>query len=518
MSAIQWSGGKLHGASEAKVQGFLHDTKDTRLTHGHSNPDIDLSRTPDNMSYRGLTYQQKCDRYDELMETVIIKRRSSGANANVTLQKLVMCIPEEMQDGDKYDAAQVQSWLNNVGAILEREFGELLIDIDCHVDEVHQYLDPRKDKDDPDRIVWSRIHLHAAVVPAVWEVVKDKAGNPILDSDGNQVKELVLNAHKFAKKATIVRLNKLVQEMTQQKFGMNFMTGAGKGMKHQSVEDLKRLSAQAMRDEGMATNRALHDPVSSMPSSLPNQDDIGPDPVEYAKKVRHQAEEDAKQITDQAKAAAARISSDAKRQADELQQITIQSAMARMAQMRAKLKLEEKEREQTLQDAQAALARDRDALDRRRAEMDAMQEQVERDKRETAKRLAISRADHLQQRRLNQKALSTEIAATDRMIALNDREESLARQARALRPVATTYNVLKAIHEHERKSENRENANAIRETMRLIYNANSIPDSWIHEVEREYIRSRQQGRRPGSEIAASTARPLPTVAASMPDY
>ena len=77
---------------------------------------------------------------------------------------------------------------------------------------------------------------------------------------------------------------------------------------------------------------------------------------------------------------------------------------------------------------------------------------------------------------------------------------------------------MKAIHEHERKSENRENANAIRETLRLIYNANSTPDSWIHEVEREYIRSRQQGRRPGSEIAASTARPLPTVAASMPDY
>ena len=137
---------------------------------------------------------------------------------------------------------------------------------------------------------------------------------------------------------------------------------------------------------------------------------------------------------------------------------------------------------------------------------------------ETAKRLAISRADHLQQRRLNQKALSTEIAATDRLIALNDREETLVRRERALRPVATTYNMLKAIHEHERKSENRENADAIRETLRLIYNANSTPGSWIHEVENEYLRSRQQGHRPGSEVVASSARPLPTVAANMPGY
>jgi hypothetical protein len=280
------------------------------------------------------------------------------------------------------------------------------------------------------------------------------------------------------------------------------------------VEDLKRWTAKAMLEED-----AGFAPTHSKSEGA----DV--ESLEYARKVRLQAEEEAKQITDQAKSEAEAMTAAAKAQAEELSQITLQQVMARIAKMRAKLELEAKEKEESdrnqekaLQDAQAALAQDRMVLDRIKADIDATREQVERERQETAKRLSISRADHLQQRRLNQKALSTEIAATDRLIALNDREETLVRRERALRPVATTYNMLKAIHEHERKSENRENADAIRETLRLIYNANSTPGSWIHEVENEYLRSRQQGHRPGSEVVASSARPLPTVAANMPGY
>lgn len=55
MAGVQWADGKMHGSIEAK-NSMMHDTKDTRLIHGHSNPDIDLAKTPNNMSYRGLTY------------------------------------------------------------------------------------------------------------------------------------------------------------------------------------------------------------------------------------------------------------------------------------------------------------------------------------------------------------------------------------------------------------------------------------------------------------------------------
>lgn len=54
MAGVQWSDGKMHGATEAK-NSMMHDTKDTRLIHGHSNPDIDKTKTPNNFSYRGLT-------------------------------------------------------------------------------------------------------------------------------------------------------------------------------------------------------------------------------------------------------------------------------------------------------------------------------------------------------------------------------------------------------------------------------------------------------------------------------
>lgn len=53
MAAIQWSGGKMHGATEAKAS-MMHDDKDMRMIHNHMNPDIDVSKTPNNFSYRGL--------------------------------------------------------------------------------------------------------------------------------------------------------------------------------------------------------------------------------------------------------------------------------------------------------------------------------------------------------------------------------------------------------------------------------------------------------------------------------
>ena len=545
MSAIQWSGGKLHGDSEAKLQGFLHDTKDTRLIHGHSNPDIDLSRTPNNMSYKGLTYQQKCDRYDELMREIRIKRKSSGANANVTLQQMVIPIPAGMQNGDQYDPVHVQAWVNDVGAILEKEFGNLLIDIDCHVDEVHRYLDPEKAKDDPNRFVWSRIHLHAAVIPAIWETVKDTAGNPVLDSNGEPVKELVLNAHKFARKGVIIRLNRLVQAMTLEKYGMNFMTGAGKGLKHQTVEDLKRRSAKAMQEEGLeaipdtpkkkkdthataskpATNRAHPGPDSPVLYSVPIQDDVGPDPMEYAGRIRRQALEDAKHITDRARDDAARITAAAEKQADALQQITLQSAVARIAQMRARLELEaseqEKEKrkqEQALQDARDTIAKDRVAIDKQKAELEDMRIKLENEQKETTMLLESSRADHQQQRKLNQKAIGTEWAVAERLIALNEREALLDRQERESKPVSTAYNMLKAMVEHENKASNRDNAKALRKAMEIIYNAKRTPGSWLNDTEAEFIRARQARNRGCYDFDSRPVqtRPLPTIANHVP--
>lgn len=249
MAAVQWSGGKMHGSVEAKAS-MLHDDKVMRLHHSHSNPDIDLSKTKQNFSLRELTYAQKCKRYDALMEIVKIKRKSSGKNANVTLQKLVIPIPAGMQHDDNIDMQMFRQWAADVGQILKDLYGDLLIDLDAHVDEVHLYLDSRKDEKDGSRYTWSRAHLHAAIVPAVWEPVKGADGKPMKDETGKLVRELCLNSTKFSNKRNIIRLNNRIQEMTQQKYHMLFMDGTGVGKKHNTVEEMKALSAEELRDAG----------------------------------------------------------------------------------------------------------------------------------------------------------------------------------------------------------------------------------------------------------------------------
>ena len=249
MAAVQWSGGKMHGSVEAKAS-MLHDDKVMRLHHSHSNPDIDLSKTKQNFSLWGLTYAQKCERYDALMENVKIKRKSSGKNANVTLQKLVIPIPAGMQHDDNIDMQMFRQWTADVGQILKDLYGDLLIDLDAHVDEVHLYLDSRKDEKDGSRYTWSRAHLHAAIVPAVWEPVKGADSKPMKDETGKPVRELCLNSTKFSNKRNIIRLNNRIQEMTQQKYHMLFMDGTGVGKKHNTVEEMKALSAEELRDAG----------------------------------------------------------------------------------------------------------------------------------------------------------------------------------------------------------------------------------------------------------------------------
>lgn len=84
-----------------------------------------------------------------------IKRKSSGKNTNVTLQKMVIAIPADMQDGENYDPARLRAWADDVGRLLEEDYGELLIDIDVHVDEV------------PNRLL-SSSRLRRLLCPVLW--------------------------------------------------------------------------------------------------------------------------------------------------------------------------------------------------------------------------------------------------------------------------------------------------------------------------------------------------------------
>ena len=233
MAGIQWSGGKCHGATEAKAI-LRHNDKAQRMEHGHSNPDINTDLTPLNVSYYGQSYNSKISRYDKQVSTAKCKRISTGKNATVTMQDLCIYCPKGMMNEQtgEYDYALIRSWFRDVGDILANEYGEDFVEMDVHFDEVHLYIDSGTEE-----YIWSRVHGHAAIVPTVHE--------KSLDENGKEQDIRVLNAKKFCSKSRIIGLNCKIHDMTKQKYHMPYLDGSKKKGTGQ-VEDKKRESAEAL--------------------------------------------------------------------------------------------------------------------------------------------------------------------------------------------------------------------------------------------------------------------------------
>ena len=231
MAGVQWSGGKCHGAGEAKAL-LRHNDRDQRLKYEHSNPDLDTSLTHLNFSYFDKTYFQKALDYDHMMEAVKCKRKSSGKNATVTMQDLVIYCPAEMMDEKtgEYDYDRVCQWFRDVGKLMEDRYGPCFIDMDVHFDEVHMYIEPLSQK-----YTWSRVHAHVALIPAV----------PSYASDDPPAEEYVLNAKKFSSREAILATNNLIHEMTMDRYGMAYLKGKKKKVSD-SVEHMKAISAKAL--------------------------------------------------------------------------------------------------------------------------------------------------------------------------------------------------------------------------------------------------------------------------------
>ena len=233
MAGIQWSGGKCHGASEAKAV-LQHNDKQQRLAHSHSNPDIDLTLTPKNVSYFNKSFYQKIQEYDDKIARTKCKRKSSGKNSTVTMQDLVIYCPAGMMDSETgaYDYDRVLTWFRDVGSLLYDRYGDCLIDMDVHFDEVHPYIEPSTKA-----VTWSRVHGHASLIPAIPEV----------GENGEPTGELILNAKQFSAKGNIMALNNKVHEMTMQKYGMPYLDGTRK-KGTSTVEEKKRESAAALAE------------------------------------------------------------------------------------------------------------------------------------------------------------------------------------------------------------------------------------------------------------------------------
>ncbi len=233
MAGVEWKGGKCKGGTQAKGA-LLHNDKKERLKREHNNPDIDLEKTPQNFSYRGLTYGQKCKRYDDQVASTKVKLQRTGKNTNVTMIGLVVYLPKGLQNEDQYDPETVRAWFKDVGDILDKRYGKDFIEMDVHVDEVHPYIDAKTKK-----WTWSLIHGHAAVIPTVTE-------------DG----ERYLNGKKFASRTAINELNQAIHEMSMEKYHVPYMDGSGKKgnmsigrCKHESAKLLMEREAEVAEQQ-----------------------------------------------------------------------------------------------------------------------------------------------------------------------------------------------------------------------------------------------------------------------------
>ena len=212
MAAPQWTGGKCKSVQQAKA--FLrHNAMDRRMEENHKNHHIDKALTKYNFSYRGLDYEQVCEAFDRRLSELDMGRQSSGKNARVVMQSVIIYPPKGITD-----RATLAAWFRDAGAVLEDMYGENLIDMQVDFDELHQYLDK-----DSGELVWSREHGHARIVPEV---------------DGK------LNGKKFATRAAINSLNAALDEMSLRQYGVPMMDGSKK-KGGRTVEELKAASEQA---------------------------------------------------------------------------------------------------------------------------------------------------------------------------------------------------------------------------------------------------------------------------------
>lgn len=209
MASVQFDGGKCHGAGEAKAM-LRHADRDERLVHEHSNEDIDKSKTPLNTDLHGLSYRDMCERYDRAIKGYQQRASKAIRKDAVTLYDAIITVPKDLP-ADRED-----DWFRDVEKAINDHYGKMVVmDIKIHRDEIHEYTDPATKQR-----VMSRTHGHCFMIP---------------DVDGR------LNAKKFSSRANMRSLNREIDELTREKYQVQFLTGektVDRGF--QTVEQLKR--------------------------------------------------------------------------------------------------------------------------------------------------------------------------------------------------------------------------------------------------------------------------------------
>lgn len=214
MSSVNFE--KFKSAQAVKAQ-FRHCDKEARKETNHGNKEIDLQKSAMNIQYANSTYESTCKRYDERIKAIDEGGRNKNKRKDrVTMLGLEVPAPKDLRSSDYV------KWFDRVNSIIVGRYGsENVMNAYIHFDEQHEYMDVRTKT-----MEMSRVHGHFFVVP---------------ETNGK------LNAKGLTLRKHMISLNREIEKMTNDEFGVKFMTGE-KRKSVDEVEDLKRKSREAERE------------------------------------------------------------------------------------------------------------------------------------------------------------------------------------------------------------------------------------------------------------------------------
>lgn len=214
MASCKFEGGKYKGASEVKAH-FRHNDIDPgrRAVAKKKNKHIDLDKCKYNFNILGLSYEERCKKYDDRIAYLDSHGNTNGRKDRVTAQCIEIPVPADLPR-DRY-----REWFLRIAEMLRAKYGEEnFIDADIHYDEEHEYREPETKK-----LAVSRVHGHFMFVPEI---------------DGK------LNCKQMTLRKNMKALNREVDVMTRDEFGCSFMSGK-KTKSLKKVEELKQESENA---------------------------------------------------------------------------------------------------------------------------------------------------------------------------------------------------------------------------------------------------------------------------------
>lgn len=256
MSSCKFSGGKCKGGSE--VSAYLRHNDGTEENRARVKEakerkgeycNIDTARSKLNYSIDvetmqavdSVPYEQMWSRYKAREQEV----ENLPTNTNKRKDRVTAIfveIPFPMSLTGDGNREKGQRWAEKVAEIFAKKYGkENLLSVSVHADEVHDYIDVRENV-----FRESRYHIHLGI---------------IAEHDGSW------NGKWISKQSNITGMNRLVEQMTQQEFGVSFMTGE-KYKSRKSIQDLKAESATLEAKEDIANREKVYREMLQKQSDL----------------------------------------------------------------------------------------------------------------------------------------------------------------------------------------------------------------------------------------------------------